>query len=85
MIEGPLVLSSNRGRYAIGDPATGPDLTSGDRCEILLGGHWIPGSVEVAYVYSIEELPHQQVKGYFFIASDGGRCGLCTGMRVRIP
>ncbi len=85
--EGTLHLSSNRGRYEVRDAQEGPflDLTSGDRCEVLLGGRWIAGSVELGRVYSIEELPHKQVKGYYFISDDGARCGLCEGMKVRLP
>ena len=84
MREGLLVPSSNRGRYAIGNPEIGPDLTAGDTCEVLFGGRWIPGSVEHAPVYSIGALPHQKVNGYFFVARTGETCGICTGMRVRI-
>jgi hypothetical protein len=81
--EGILVVSSNPGRYAINEPS-GRDLTSGNVCQILLGGHWIAGSIEGGAVYSIEALPHQEVKGYYFTADNGERCGLCTGMQVRI-
>jgi hypothetical protein len=41
-----LVASSNRGRYALDDPETGHDLTSGEPIAILLGGQWIPGRIE---------------------------------------
>ena len=41
-----LVTSSNRGRYALDDPETGHDLTSGESIAILLGGQWIPGHIE---------------------------------------
>ncbi|HET8853053.1 MAG TPA: DUF5348 domain-containing protein [Ktedonobacteraceae bacterium] len=87
MTEGTLVLSSNRGRYAFKGTEEEPylDLTSGDPCEILLGGHWIAGSIEHTPVYSVEALPHQEVKGYYFHAHNGGICGLCTRMRVRLP
>lgn len=89
MTEGTLVLSSNRGRYAIATTETGPysDLTSGDHCEILLGGHWIAGSIEHGGgIYADEDLPHTAHKGYFFIADlDRRPCGLCLGMRVQIP
>ena len=42
-----LIASTNRGRYALDDPA-GHDITSGDRMAIWLGGQWIEGSVEHA-------------------------------------
>ncbi len=83
MREGILVQSSNRGRYAIGDPDTGPDLTTGNTLEVLIGGRWIPGSVAHAPVYAIAALPHQKVSGYFFVTRTGETCGFCAGMRVR--
>jgi len=33
-----LVLSTNRGRYALDDPISGPDVTSGQPLAVLLGG-----------------------------------------------
>src|SRR5712691_4579353 len=41
-----LVPSSNRGRYALDDPESGHDLTSGEPIAILLGGQWTPGHIE---------------------------------------
>ena len=43
-----LVPSTSHGRYALDDPVTGQDITSGDVLLILLGGHWTQGSVEHA-------------------------------------
>ena len=87
MTEGTLVVSSNRGRYALDDPDKGAELTSGKACEILLGGHWIAGSVEHAgnlYHISGRGGPGQVYEGFYFVADDGGVCGLCIGMRVRV-
>ena len=84
MSEGILVVSTNRGRYAIDDPIDGSELTSGTVCEIFLSGQWIAGSVEHSgYLYA-DETTGKTVKGYYFIASNGGVCGLCTGMKVRV-
>jgi hypothetical protein len=41
-----LVASSNRGRYALNDPETGHDVTSGEPIAFLLGGRWIAGRIE---------------------------------------
>jgi hypothetical protein len=78
-----LVPSTNRGRYALDDPQ-GYDLTAGDVVAILIAGRWREGTSENGAVYSIEALPHQAVKGYYFITRDGERCGLCIGMQVRL-
>ena len=43
-----LVPSTSHGRYALDDPVTGQDVTSGDVLLILLSGHWTQGSVEHA-------------------------------------
>ena len=43
-----LVPSTSHGRYALDDPVTGQDITSGDVLLILLGEHWTQGSVEHA-------------------------------------
>jgi Domain of unknown function (DUF5348) len=43
-----LLISSVRGRYALDDPLHGQDITSGQTLAILLGGHWIEGSIEHA-------------------------------------
>ena len=37
------VPSTNRGRYALDDPVSGPDVTGGQPLAILLGEHWIEG------------------------------------------
>ena len=85
MIEGLLTASSNRGRYAIGAP-DGPDLTSGQPCEIYMGGTWIAGRIEHSGgLYLDEDLPYKAVRGYCFWAPDGGICEICFGMKVRIP
>lgn len=94
MTEGTLVPSPVQGRYAIGDPQFGRDITSGTVLAIELGGQWIQGSVEYASkLYTnmgpqdlFDPLPKPAVlDGYYFTALDGTRCGLCVGMRVRIP
>jgi Domain of unknown function (DUF5348) len=41
-----LVASSTKGRYALNDPETGHDLTSGESIAILLGGQWNSGHIE---------------------------------------
>jgi uncharacterized protein DUF5348 len=43
-----LVPSTNAGRYALDDPVSGPDVTSGQSLAVLLGGYWIEGRVEHA-------------------------------------
>jgi hypothetical protein len=85
MIEGLLALSTSSGRYAIGNPG-GRELTSGDRCEILLGGQWIAGSIEHNGEYAVEQhvVSAWRIRGYAFSADNGGSCGLCTGMKVRV-
>lgn len=89
--QGALMLSSNKGRYAI--CTTGsvlfenevyPDLTAGMLIEVCLGGRWIRGSVQYGFVYTAP-LPHDDtIGGYYFVASDGSVAGLCIGMKVRI-
>ena len=81
--EGRLQASSNRGRYEL--DSTGGDLTSGDRCDLWLGGRWIAGSNEHAGTLYAEETSGRAVRGYYFSADDGGMCGLCAGTRVRVP
>ncbi len=85
-VEGLLVLSSNSGRYTIGDPQEGIDLTSGTICEIFFGsrGEWIKGTVEhdAHGIYAQEGNPRGH-GGYYFIGP-GGICGLVAGMRVRV-
>jgi hypothetical protein len=78
-----LVASTNRGRYALDDPE-GQDITGGDCIAIWLGGQWIEGSVEHAGKLYASEASGRTERGYYFVASNGGVCGLCTGMRVRI-
>ena len=79
-----LVVSTNRGRYALDDPE-GQDITGGDRIAVWLGGQWIEGSVEHAGSLYASESSGRPERGYYFVARNGGMCGLCTGMRVRIP
>lgn len=86
--EGFLVLSSNRGRYAISDSEYGPDLYSSRVIEIWLGGQWVRGHVEGSARYAYEDyrpIDAQEacIDGYYFISGNGGICGLCCGMRVR--
>jgi hypothetical protein len=69
-----LVPSTNRGRYALDDPQYGADLTSGMRVSVWLGGYWAKGSIE----------HDSRLGGYYFIASDGSVCGLCSDMQVRL-
>lgn len=81
-----LVASSNRGRYALDTP-DGADLNSGQPLSILLAGQWIDGRVEHSGPgdnegrYSITGMNEQRI-GYYFIANNGGVCGLCVGMEV---
>lgn len=88
-----LVLSTTRGRYAFDNSQYGPDVTSGQRIEILLNGKWIAGHVEHARItrrstvaqqglYTAQDAA-QPFAGYLFIANDGNVCGLCAGMKVR--
>jgi hypothetical protein len=82
MKEGLLVQAANRGRYAIDNPDD--DLTSGQPCEIYLGGQWIAGRLEHAgAVYVTND--NRAMAGYYFLADTGGDCGLAVGMRVRLP
>ncbi len=81
--EGRLQASPNRGRYAL--DSTGGDLTSGNRCDLCLGGRWIAGSIEHAGNLYADESSGGALRGYYFSADDGGMCGLCVGMRVRVP
>ena len=80
-----LVPSSRRGHYALDDPQHGRDIESGDALAILLAGRWIEGDIEhKANVYAIEHGPRLVASGYCFNARDGGSCGLCVGMKVRL-
>ena len=78
-----LVPSTNRGRYALDDPK-GQDITAGDSIAIWLGGQWTLGSVEHAGKLYASESSGWPERGYYFVASNGGVCGLCAGMRVRL-
>lgn len=90
MKQGTLILSDNKGRYAVCatdsvgfDNENYPDLHAGMLIEVFLGGQWVQGRVEFARVYV---LPHDDnIGGYYFIARDGTVCGLCAGTKVRIP
>jgi hypothetical protein len=77
---GILFASTNRGRYAI-DHAWGPNVTAGTRMIMLLGSHWISGTVEHALVYSSEAA---LARGYYCIADSDGCCGLSVGMQVKV-
>jgi hypothetical protein len=79
-----LVPSTNRGRYALNDPQTGHEITSGEALSILLGGLWIEGRVEhSSKLYASERSGHME-KGYYFIDRNGQICGLCAGMKVQV-
>ena len=87
-----LVVSSNRGRYALDEPE-GASISSGYPLAVQLGGHWIEGRVEHSNhpiskyrdsdgMYSMTG-PGECI-GYYFIANGGGGiCGLCVGMQVK--
>jgi len=88
-----LVPSRNRGRYAL-DEQDGGDLTTGQPIAMLLGGRWIEGRVEHSN-YPSQQYPDAvgcyaltgmaQVRiGYYFVATGGLVCGLCTGMLIRL-
>ena len=86
-----LVASANDGRFAL-DFAQGQDLTSGTRIAIDLDGRWIAGRVEhVPDLYPNEDVQYLKNErlprvtgGYYFLALEGGICGLCVGMKVRV-
>ena len=79
-----LVPSTNAGCYALDDPSSGPDITSGQPLDVLLGGCWIKGRVEHASNLYANERSGQVERGNYFIAADDGTiCGLCVGMQVR--
>ena len=79
-----LVPSTNRGRYALDDPVSGPNVTSGQPLAVLLGGYWIKERVEhVGNLYANERNGQAECGYYFIAADDGTLCGLCTGMQVR--
>jgi len=80
-----LVPSTNRGRYALDDPVSGPDVTSGQPLAVLLGGYWVDGRVEHTSNLYASERSRQAECGYYFTAADDGTiCGLCAGMQVRL-
>jgi Domain of unknown function (DUF5348) len=78
-----LVPSTNAGRYALDDPVSGPDVTSGQPLAVLICGYWIEGRVEHAGNLYVSRRSGQAERGYSFIANDGTMCGLCAGMQVR--
>lgn len=81
MIRGFLRFSSNTGRYCVGE--NGPELLSGDRCAIRIGGGWVRGTVKhSASRYTSEG--QRGSAGYIFLSDDGEVCGLCYGMQVRV-
>lgn len=95
--EGTLVLSSNRGRYAIDDPTYGPDLSARLCILVCIGNQWVPGRVEYNHdpIYAtlgpqtLGEVAQMATKpkaiGGYYVELDGGEIvGLCVGMRVRI-
>ena len=59
-------------------------ITGGDRIAVWLGGLWIEGSVEHAGTLYASEASGRAERGYYFIARNGGVCGLCAGMHVRL-
>jgi len=87
MAEGPLHLSANPGRYAIGSP-DGPDLTAGQVVSFEMGGQWVEGRVEYSaarYAVQAGAAGHAAIDGYYILNPEGGVCGLCVGMNVRTP
>jgi hypothetical protein len=78
-----LVASTNRGRYAL-DESEGQDITGGQSIAIWLAGQWTLGSVEHGGKLYASEASGRVEPGYYFIASNGGVCGLCIGMQVRL-
>jgi hypothetical protein len=86
--EDVLVASSNAGRYQVGKD--GPDLTTGCRCQVWLGGRWHFGTVwhskrrgATDGLMAVER-PAGVATGYYLLLDDGSVCGLCTGMLVRL-
>jgi hypothetical protein len=91
MQQGTLILSDNKGRYSLCttgtvpfDDEVYPDLHAGMSVEVYLGRHWVQGSIEFGPVH-VALMDNASISGYYFIARDGGVCGLCMGMKVRIP
>jgi len=81
---GYLATSANRGRYQVGHEADSPDITSGQRCAMFLGGRWIEGRIEYGLCYVNEHTDKMLRSGYFFIDLMGNACGVCMGMLVRL-
>lgn len=84
--EGTLVLSLARGRYTIGDPSEGPDLSSEQSIEVCIGGQWISGRVRYNSnpIYATQGTTKPRATGgYCVVLTGGGIVGLCVGMRVR--
>ena len=79
-----LVTSTNRGRYALDDPQTGHEITSGEVLSLLLGGQWIEGRVEHGSELYARERCGQMENGYYFLDRNGQICGLCVGMKVQM-
>ena len=80
-----LVVSSNRGRYACDDSEHGHDLTSGERCAILLANQWVHGYIEYGPAYSVNVAPGKPMQGYYFTSDIGEQSvGLCVGMKVKL-
>jgi Domain of unknown function (DUF5348) len=82
--DGILVPSTNRGRYALDTADDSMELTSGQACEVWLGGQWMGGRIEHGgglYATGDATTPS---RGYYVQFTDGGICGLCVGMRVRV-
>jgi hypothetical protein len=88
-----LVASRHPGRSAL-DEQDGGDLTTGQPLAMLLGGRWTRGRVEhSAYpsqtypdavgCYALTGMAQVRI-GYYFVATGGLVCGLCTGMQVRL-
>lgn len=84
--------TQTRGRYALDDPH-GTEISCGQMLAIRAGGQWIKGHVEYSgelYVNMsmqyLGEPPREPavLDGYFFLAGEGGICGLCVGMEVTI-
>ncbi len=87
MAEGPLHLSSNPGRYAIGSPDS-PDLTASRVVSFEIGGQWVEGRVEYSdalYAAQLGASGRAAIDGYYILNPEGGVCGLCVGMNIRTP
>ena len=79
-----LVTSTNRGRYALDEPQTGHEITSGEVLSLLLGGQWTEGRVEHGSELYASERGGQMENGYYFLDRTGQICGLCAGMKVQM-